>query len=357
MILIVIVFGLVVAMILTSKFLEHIKPDVSVVGIILFLVYLVSLILLGFGLAVHSAEYNVAIDPIDHCYIPFGGKHILSLWVYFIYFNLSLFILWFKQGRLSPLSLVIFMIGLLLGSVVDVFVGIQLYKHDTSSFEGISCSGGLLCLVPLFGLILAIYRIVIIVRSQIEESQTRHFKNKFLEACNLFLNKKYSVPVWSLIFMLPAFVVITLILILFGQDVNSLVKVFTDTTTWTFSQKMHPPILTHEGHYLCTVAAKGNPNVVKPIRLGSRHGNTIIVNRQLQIANAFEELLSDYVPSIHRFIRKNYDKYGYNLSLKINSSKGSNITYVIMKPLEWFFLVCLYLFCQKPEQKIRKQYA
>ncbi|PZP49892.1 MAG: hypothetical protein DI598_06785 [Pseudopedobacter saltans] len=165
------------------------------------------------------------------------------------------------------------------------------------------------------------------------------------------------MTVWALIFLLPIFIIITLILILFGQDANSLVKVFTDTTTWTFSQKSHPPVLTPRGHYLCTVAAKGDPKVVKPIRLGKRHGNTIIVNRQLQIANAFEELIADYTPILHRFIRKNYDKYGYNLSLKINSKMGSNITYVLMKPLEWIFLICLYLGYQNPEQKIKKQYT
>ena len=124
-----------------------------------------------------------------------------------------------------------------------------------------------------------------------------------------------------------------------------------------FSQKEHPPILDHQGHYLCTVAAKGSPNVVKPLRLGTRGRHTIIVNRQLQVANAFEEWVKDVSPYAHRIIRRNYDQYGYNLSVKINSAGRSNITYMAMKPLEWFFVVCLYLFCPNPEQKIRKQYS
>ncbi len=144
---------------------------------------------------------------------------------------------------------------------------------------------------------------------------------------------------------------------LFGQDYNSLVKVFTETATWRFSQHISPFPLPHEGHYLCTVAAKGSPNVVKPVRLGKRWGRTIIVNRQLQIANAFEELLSDLSPGLHRVIRHNYDKYGYDLSKKINNTKASNITYILMKPLEWIFLICLYLFVVEPEKKIKKQYS
>ncbi|WP_317167131.1 DUF6688 family protein [Winogradskyella wichelsiae] len=45
-----------------------------------------------------------------------------------------------------------------------------------------------------------------------------------------------------------------------------------------------------------------------------------------------------------------------NISTKINTIKLSNITYILMKPLEWFFLMCLYLFCNKPEEKIKQQY-
>lgn len=81
------------------------------------------------------------------------------------------------------------------------------------------------------------------------------------------------------------------------------------------------------------------------------------MNRQLQIANAFEEMISDFSPQMHRFIRRTYDRYGYNLSLKINTPQRSNLTYFLMKPLEWLFLFCLYLGCQNPEAKIKKQYA
>ncbi|MFW2135145.1 DUF6688 domain-containing protein [Chryseobacterium sp. TY4] len=187
-------------------------------------------------------------------------------------------------------------------------------------------------------------------------SQNRTYKNKFLNDCNRFLSQKYDVTNWAWTFLLPVFIVLTLILMLFGQDYNSLIKVFTDTTTWTFSQKTHPPILDHTGHYLCTVAAKGNPNLVKPLYIGKRHSRPIIVNRQLQIANAFEDMLQNFSPKTHRFVRQNYDKYGYNLSKKINSELGSNLTYILMKPLELIFLIFLYLLETKPEQKISKQY-
>ena len=51
-----------------------------------------------------------------------------------------------------------------------------------------------------------------------------------------------------------------------------------------------------------------------------------------------------------------YDKYGYPLSKHINNAVQADITYIIMKPLEWIFLIVLYLFDVKPENRIATQY-
>ena len=104
------------------------------------------------------------------------------------------------------------------------------------------------------------------------------------------------------------------------------------------------------------MAARGHPTLVKPILVGRRHGQLVIVNRQLQIANAFEELVQEALPQVHRVLRTAYDRWGYNLSRNINTEQRSNITYVLMKPLEWLFLLCLYLGSTRPEEKIRRQY-
>ncbi len=92
-------------------------------------------------------------------------------------------------------------------------------------------------------------------------------------------------------------------------------------------------------------------------RLGKRHGKTIIVNRQLLIANAFEYVIENHIPYTHAFIRRLYDKYGLPLSKYINTPLLSDITYWLMKPLEWFFLLVLYSTCVKPEEIINKQYS
>jgi hypothetical protein len=91
--------------------------------------------------------------------------------------------------------------------------------------------------------------------------------------------------------------------------------------------------------------------------VGIRKGEKIIVNRQLCIANAFEDFIQEKTPKFHHFIRYIYDKYGYPLSKHINKAWQADITYILMKPLEWLFLIILYLFDQKPENRIAIQYT
>lgn len=165
---------------------------------------------------------------------------------------------------------------------------------------------------------------------------------------------RYSGLIFICFFFLIAILEITFILV--GQGADAPVKAFTDTADWTFSKQIPPPPLEYDGHYLCTVAAGGHKKVVKPLRYGTRRGATIIVNRQLCIANAFEEYIQEKLPKFHRFIRGAYDKYGYPISQYITTPLRADIIYFIMKPLEWGFLVFLYLFDLRPEQRIHRQY-
>jgi hypothetical protein len=171
----------------------------------------------------------------------------------------------------------------------------------------------------------------------------------------LLIKKEYkSMRFISFLLLIPVIAVIVGVSMIFGRDATVLSDAFTKTSDWTFSKEVSPPPI--DGHYLCTAAVKGHKKLVKPIRYGKRHGHTIIVNRQLQIANAFEELISEKAPKIHKFIRSNYDKHGYPLSKHINSPAAADAVYILMKPLEWFFLCTLYIFSKKPEERISKQY-
>jgi hypothetical protein len=117
-----------------------------------------------------------------------------------------------------------------------------------------------------------------------------------------------------------------------------------------------PPNVAYDEHYLCTVAAGGHDRVVKPIRMGERHGHRITVNRQLLIANAFEQILEEKTPGMHRIIRKFYDTHGYPIARHIKTKAAADVVYFIMKPLEWLFLLVLYLTDPAPENRIAIQY-
>ena len=49
-------------------------------------------------------------------------------------------------------------------------------------------------------------------------------------------------------------------------------------------------------------------------------------------------------------------KYGYPVSKHITSPVKADIVYILMKPLEWAFLIFLYLVDLHPEERIGRQY-
>ncbi|MDE6776131.1 MAG: hypothetical protein K2J37_07565, partial [Ruminococcus sp.] len=155
----------------------------------------------------------------------------------------------------------------------------------------------------------------------------------------------------------PIAAVLEILSMIFGQGPDGFIKAFTMTADWTFSTQIPPPSLEYDGHYLCTVAAGGHKKIVKPLRYGKRLGDTIIVNRQLLIANAFEDLIAEKTPEFHRAVRSFYNKHGYPISQYITTSTRADIVYILMKPLEYIFVFVLYLCDSHPENRIAVQYS
>jgi len=162
------------------------------------------------------------------------------------------------------------------------------------------------------------------------------------------------------ILCLPVLFILLSILMLFGQKPDSIVLAFTDTYKQGFSQLDYECAgVVCGGHFLCTVAAKGHSGFVKPLRSGIRGGQPITCNRQLLVANAFEELLEQKLPGLHRPIRALYNKVGdfiHRYYGVFNNKWVADLVYVLMKPLEWFFVVVLYAADRKPENRIAQQY-
>ncbi|MGI4752029.1 MAG: DUF6688 domain-containing protein [Janthinobacterium lividum] len=339
-------------------------------NIIEFLLILINLIFnLAFYVDLSSTHYLYYEQVIIYggnneigCYSPFAYQYELTLSLFLFAFHFSILSVWACKKSLSPISLSLSLIFILIGLPINIFIVLQLSQHDIGILSDYNSKHvGISALIPLFNILIGLWFIYRGITQEIDKTFNRSYNNKFLDYLNSFLAKRGRNPLWLILLSLPVFVIFTLILILFGQETTSIVKVFTETATWRFSQHSFPhpipAVPSSGGHYLCTVAVAGDPKLVKPLRFGKRHGKIIVVNRQLLIANAFEELLQDFSPKLHFIIRKNYDKYGLDISKKINSIFWSNTVYLLMKPLEWFFLIILYLFCTKPEDKINAQYT
>lgn len=187
-------------------------------------------------------------------------------------------------------------------------------------------------------------------RSHIEEKP-------ILKKCLDILDMSKLWPAISLILMWPVLGIIIGILLIFGQAPDAIIKAFTETSDFLLSSKVSPQNVQMDEHYLCTVAAGGDRKIVKPLRKGIRHGHEVTVNRQLCIANAFEQELEIHAPKLHRVVRSFYDKYGFPVARLIKKSWVADLVYIIMKPLEWIFVVVIYLTEVHPEDRISIQYT
>lgn len=244
-------------------------------------------------------------------------------------------------NSLSPLANIFCISGILGGVVLLLVFDNQL---QVASFH------------TLFLLIYSINLLWVRIKEWQEDRTEITYENRLLQYFHQLLNKSRNWPWLAVLLALPTLALVVLILMLFGQQPDSMIKAWTNTADWAFSQKIPPQNLIIDEHYLCTVAAGGHEKVVKPQRMGIRHGHPVVVNRQLCIANAFEQVLEEKTPRFHRFLRRNYDRYGYPFAKHIKKKWAMDLIYYLMKPLEWIFLLVLYLVDRKPENRIAMQY-
>ncbi|HEV9037905.1 MAG TPA: DUF6688 family protein [Puia sp.] len=180
-----------------------------------------------------------------------------------------------------------------------------------------------------------------------------------------FCRRIILLPAWKkfplfLLLCIPVVCLVSAVLLLFGQKPDSVIRAFTDAYKGdyfrVFGHGREPDL---GAHYLCSVAAKGHPRLVRPIRMGERGGKPIKCNRQLLVSNAFEELLEQRLPGLHRPVRLLYNKIGAGIHRYygvFDHAWVSDLIYILMKPLEWGFVAVLYLSDRRPEDRIARQY-
>lgn len=280
----------------------------------------------------------------------FSPDHKLTIYVLIAICVIAYFYSSFKDGIASPIVEVLTNSLLLFGFVFNIFIAVQV--------------GQILWLIGNIPVgILFIFQLIDNHKTFLEFNQTTSSEpTNSIEKIAwkiLTLNPFIKIPL-LFILCLPVLTIVTSLLLLFGQKPDSIIRAFTDTYKHGFSQLDHLCDNVHcGGHFLCSVAANGHKEIVNPIRYGERNGNKIICNRQLLIANAFEELVQQKLPETHKIIRLHYNKVGNAIHRHyhiFNKKLVSDCIYILMKPLEIFFLLTLYTFYKRPENRIAKQY-
>lgn len=290
-----------------------------------------------------------AIDALS-LYPPVAAEYSFTFEVLCLFAFLGYLFLRFRSIETQPPLLSVFSISsLYVGIFLCTIWCIQIVSGNQDAFFHL--------ILPLNVILIYVKTILLFVRHKTATLEIGVENNTIsLPYLKLFLKKAEDYPKLAFLGLLPFLGISVGILMLFGQKPDSLVAMWTETAEWNLSQQIPPPRLDHTGHYLCTVAVCGSPTLVKPLWVGERGGEKILVNRQLAIANGFEQILEEKTPQLHRVIRSIYDKTGYPISRHITTPFWSNVTYLLMKPLEWFFLLVLYLVDVTPEQRIASQY-
>lgn len=326
---------------------------VDLIGFIV-IVYLV-VALYDFSEVMIDAPYTEQLYN-DQSHAPIAPDYQWFLWVIFGLSVLSYAILnVIKNRRVPPLIPLLTISMMEMGFLFSVVFAIQHTTGENYAMLKPVLPPLLIWHIPAFYGLAFARTVLLAIRAQnnLRSSEPVEKGGKLAA----FLERTALWPAVSFLLIWPILGILSGVSMLVSQVPDAAIRAFTDTADWVLSTKIPPQQAYYDEHYLCTVAAGGHAKLVKPLRKGIRHGHTIVVNRQLEIANAFEQILEERTPRFHKAVRTFYDRYGFPLSKLIRTKFAADVVYILMKPLEWIFLFVLYVSDVHPENRIALQYT
>lgn len=285
----------------------------------------------------------------------FSPEHSIGIYILLISYTIAYVVSMFRKAILPPLLELLMNTFLILGFIINILLCFHIADHELGIiYWGIGNIPILLLLIIRLNENQKLLKQHIASSEITTNNSISRFSIKILK-----LNPIIKYPILTIL-LVPILILLSIFLMLFGQKPDSIIRAFTETYKQGFSQLDYMcDNVDCGGHFLCSVGANGHKEIVKPIRYGERNGNKIICNRQLLVSNAFEELIQEKFPTMHKMIRKNYNKVGDAIHKHyhvFNKKLVSDFVYILMKPLELIFLLTLYTFDKKPENRIAKQY-
>lgn len=275
---------------------------------------------------------------------PFAILGLPTTYTFWIIVSIGHFLSRFMKSHLSPLAILFCAISLAAGSIFTLVTSL----HLLGMVE--------LLLFPLFNLIyIAPFIACAFILKELSVLSLylgTERERELLPGLHHLIKRYNLIAVYFLV--LPFVAVLQAVLYLFNQKPDSLVTQFTESCGFLFSHYQHCSC--GGDHYLCSIAANGSKNLVRPVRYGVRKGERILVNRQLLISNAFEQWLEEKAPRFHKVIRNFYDGLKIPVNTWSKRKRLADLIYILMKPLEWLFLFWLYLTDPRPEARISRQY-
>jgi hypothetical protein len=109
--------------------------------------------------------------------------------------------------------------------------------------------------------------------------------------------------------------------------------------------------------YIATAAAQGHSLVVGSWLVRLSNGETMCVNKQLQILKCAELALLAAQPGFHRILRRAYDVIGKALAKRIRNPYLADLAYLLLKPWAWLARFVLRMMIPEIDLISKKMYT
>lgn len=194
------------------------------------------------------------IEPYFHT--PLASWHMPSVLVIAGWVLVSFWVLCLLGDRLPPLPAAVCISGLEAGIILSLLFLFQLSPHLLGEGVWLPPDCFFMALFPLNYLLIVPRLMRRIICRQIARWKEAPLPpgKPVLSACQRLLSHSLSWMLAGFLLALPLLALLLWVLVLFGQAPDAVIRAFTETSDWALSQKISPPAIEYDGHYLCTVA-------------------------------------------------------------------------------------------------------